>query len=150
MWGTTEERFLRLRAEPNENGCTLFGSAPRDDRYSYFTVDGSLVPAHRYAWERENGPVPDGLVVDHVHKAGCRSKACVNTAHLEPVTQSENILRGCLPQVMRDKAALITHCPKGHAYDEANTRVYKNNRRCRACARDRERAKRETRMEVIA
>ena len=29
--------------------------------------------------------------------------------------------------------AAKTHCPQGHAYDEANTYVYKRRRYCRAC-----------------
>lgn len=35
-----------------------------------------------------------------------------------------------------------THCPNGHAYDEANTRYEKDgSRKCRACDRERHRAK---------
>jgi hypothetical protein len=37
--------------------------------------------------------------------------------------------------------ARITHCPQGHPYDEANTRMYEGRRYCRACARERARAR---------
>lgn len=45
--------------------------------------------AHRVAWELANGPIPDGLEVDHL----CRVRHCVNPEHLEPVTRAENIRR---------------------------------------------------------
>lgn len=39
--------------------------------------------------------------------------------------------------------AVVTHCPRGHAYDEANTRVYNGCRHCLACAREKARERRE-------
>lgn len=46
--------------------------------------------AHRIAYELFVGDVPKGLVLDHI----CRNRVCVNPAHLEPVTQGENLRRG--------------------------------------------------------
>lgn len=48
--------------------------------------------AHRIFWERDNGPVPAGLDLDHL----CRNRACVNPVHLEPVTRSQNLRRSPL------------------------------------------------------
>ncbi len=38
---------------------------------------------------------------------------------------------------LRARAALITHCPKGHPYDEANTMIHQGKRVCRRCNADR-------------
>lgn len=42
--------------------------------------------AHRYAWERSRGPIPDGKVIDHV----CWNRACVNVEHLRLATTAQN------------------------------------------------------------
>lgn len=54
--------------------------------YGWLSAD----PAHRLTYEAAVGPIPAGLVIDHL----CRNPWCVNPAHLEPVTQKENVHRG--------------------------------------------------------
>lgn len=97
--------------------------------YGRFYVDGHTVGAHRWAYESLVGPIPDGLVLDHL----CRTPACVNPAHLEPVTQRENLLRGdTLPAAQ----ARRSHCKHGHPYVESNLRYRRDgSRQCRECDR---------------
>lgn len=79
--------------------------------------------AHRLMYEHLVGPIPEGLVLDHL----CRNTRCVNPEHLDPVTNVENVRRAM---------ALITECPHGHPYSDENTyRCPNGNRRCRECHR---------------
>ncbi|MCG7285380.1 HNH endonuclease [Cellulomonas sp. ACRRI] len=85
--------------------------------------------AHRVAWEATNGPIPDGLVLDHV----CRVRHCVRPDHLEPVTDGENTRRGIGPSALNSRK---TKCSKGHPFTPENTRVVGDGRRsCWTCTR---------------
>lgn len=61
----------------------------RSTGYGRINIDRSNIGAHRFAYELLVGPIPEGLQIDHL----CRVRACVNPAHLEPVTVSENVRR---------------------------------------------------------
>jgi hypothetical protein len=143
MRATACERFDAKCADPDENGCVLWTGTRDALGYGRFFHLGRLVKPYRFAWERDHGPIPSGLEIDHL----CRVPACVNPEHLEPVTHQENVRRGRLAQTNSERAARITHCPRGHAYDEFNTYRSKTGaRRCRTCSRafDRVRRPRKT------
>jgi len=57
--------------------------------YGDFRKGNKVLRAHRYSFEMANGPLTDGLVLDHL----CNNKACVNPDHLEEVLNSENTRR---------------------------------------------------------
>ena len=79
---------------------------------------------HRIAYEHYIGEIPPGMQLDHL----CRNQICCNPQHMEVVTPSENTKR------QDHKERRKTHCPKGHEYNEKNTRVTKaGKRQCRAC-----------------
>lgn len=100
--------------------------------YTSLMVNGKQWLAHRWAWTSERGPIPYGLVIDHL----CKNRSCVNTKHLEPVTQGVNILRGVSPTA---KNSIKTHCKNGHEFTIENTMISnlarrkKPTRKCRAC-----------------
>ena len=109
----------------------LWLGSPKDDRYGGFWLNGRTIRAHRYAYVLAYGPIPTGMVVDHVKAKGCTSTLCVAPDHLEAVTDGENIRRGDTGRRMRTK----THCPQGHPYSGRNLYVSpRGARKCRACA----------------
>jgi hypothetical protein len=71
-------------------GCWVWGLALDNDGYGRAQVGPVKRLAHRVEYERRVGPIPPGLVIDHL----CRNRACVNPDHLEPVAQVVNIRRG--------------------------------------------------------
>ena len=106
--------------------CWLWTGRLRKDGYANFSFEGRHVLAHRFAYELEIGPIPDGLTLDHL----CRVRHCVRPDHLEPVTQAENVKRG--QTGWHNK--LKTHCKNGHPFNETNTTIPPDGyRRCRLC-----------------
>jgi len=97
--------------------------------YGMVNRDGYAGHAHRWVYMRHVGEIPDGLQLDHL----CRNRDCVNPAHLEPVTQRENVLRGVAPTAAN---AQKTSCKRSHPFDDENTYFFPDGRRaCRTCQR---------------
>jgi hypothetical protein len=128
---TTDVMTLVLQKsipEPN-SGCWLWELATYESGYGALAVGARQGHAHRFAYEAVFGPVPSGLVLDHL----CRTRCCCNPHHLEAVTQSINLLRSPL----MDRKSHLTHCKRGHAFTPENTRIRSDgSRACRACARE--------------
>ena len=86
--------------------------------------------AHRLAYEQLVGPIPEGMVLDHL----CRVRRCVNPEHLEVVDRRTNNRRGV---GFAGQNAAKTHCPQGHPYSEENlVNLASGFRRCKQCKRD--------------
>jgi len=123
--------------------CLLWSGTINRKGYGTISIANVHRLVHRVMWQLEVGPIPDGLCIDHVRAHGCRHRNCANVAHLEPVTNRENLLRG---DTITAACAAATHCPKGHPYDEANTyRKPRGDRNCRTCHRERMRQLRAVR-----
>lgn len=114
-------------------GCWIWQWTIARNGYGFTKVAGKTRHAHRVYYERHVGPVPDGLTLDHLY----RNRACVNPAHLEPVTIRENTLRGEGPSA---RNAAKTHCKYGHECTPENTHMRPSgSRSCRVCLRERQR-----------
>lgn len=140
----SEQVWASIYPEPN-TGCWLWGGRLDKDGYgAYVTRALPMSSAHRQIFSILVGPIPLGLELDHL----CRTRPCVNPAHLEVVTAEENKrrrtadslrtnLRRDLPRPIRPDAA--THCTRGHEYTPENTAYSrkpdrkKPTRVCRAC-----------------
>lgn len=120
-------------------GCKIWHGA-RVKNYGAINLRGKLRRTHRVAWEAVNGPVPEGLELDHICHTNsdcaagpeCPHRPCWNPEHLEPVTHLENVLRGTSPSARHHGA---THCIRGHEFTPENTYVIPSvgKRQCRTC-----------------
>lgn len=124
-------RFL-AKARPDPDGCWEWSGSMSGTGYGLFSFSGRYHLAHRWIVETMRGPIPAGLVIDHL----CANPKCVYPFHLEVVSQSENVRRGRSPDASRAMQSAKTHCPSGHPYSGANLYVIPGSggRACRACA----------------
>lgn len=151
-WHPSEETRTKLRLAWNRrrsrlpgfwdrviktDGCWVWGRGLTGAGYGEFQVGGRVFLTHRYAYELVNGPIPQGLELDHL----CRNRRCVRPDHLEAVTPRVNQHRG---EGFSGVNHRKTHCVNGHLLAGPNLQVQQTGlrvgrRRCAACHRERRR-----------
>ncbi len=94
-----EERVVPVLVIAPLGECWVWVARLNRNGYGRLHHGGCERMAHRLSYEVHVGPIPDGLLLDHL----CRVRCCVNPAHLEPVTHRENTLRGKALLFGRDK-----------------------------------------------
>ncbi len=80
----------RLFAATDRSGsCWNWTRCVSDDGYPVSWLNGRKRNAATLMFELMVSPIPAGMQLDHT----CRNPRCVNPAHLEPVTPTENLRR---------------------------------------------------------
>ncbi len=104
-------------------------------RYGQIGINDKVEYVHRAAWIARHGPIPPETPYV-LHR--CDNPPCWADEHLFLGTHQDNMDDAVAKGRTTKGRVLVTHCPHGHLYDEANTYVKPTGwRACRACARAR-------------
>lgn len=109
--------------------CWIWKASDQGNGYGQFWTGKRVMVAHKFLYELMKGPVPIGLVLDHL----CRNRRCVNPDHLEIVTFKENLLRG---KFADGRFRRSNFCKNGHEYTVENTWRYPLGKKCRICNKE--------------
>lgn len=122
FWAKVDKNGPIPAEAPDLGPCWIWtGGLLAHSGYGHFWRRGlPKIMAHRWSYTGLVGLIPEGLEIDHL----CRVPACVNPAHLEPVTHDEN---------MKRRSAAQTHCTNGHELVEPNLYFVKGRRVCKKC-----------------
>lgn len=109
-------------------GCMEWTGSTLHTGYGQVGFRGKLQVAHRAFWVFMGNPDPEGFDLDHL----CRNRKCINPAHLELVSRSENLRRGFIAR----------GCKNGHEFSEDGfSTVHRKDGttelRCKICHRAR-------------
>lgn len=129
--GDIEARFWSKVTKTDT--CWLWTGFVSDTGYGIFSIGKRLMKAHHFLVGRP----PVGREWHHQ----CAVRRCVRPSHLLLVTRLEHRREDGAPQADHFRAR--THCPQGHPYDAVNTYLWRGERICRTCRRDRAARRRE-------
>lgn len=82
---TIEDRFFEKTTEAGD--CLIWTGSLTHNGYGQLRAEGRMIRAHRWIWEQAHGPIPAGMVVDHLEHC---DRACVEVDHLRLATATEN------------------------------------------------------------
>lgn len=118
---------LTKRCIKVSNGCLEWSGAKKKG-YGMTTSGGKFYRTHRLMWILHYGDIPNDKQINHT----CDNSICSNIEHLYLGTHDQNVRDMILRK--RHRNSRKTHCQRGHAFDEKNTRTTSLGARvCRKC-----------------
>lgn len=116
-------------------GCHIWTGARTQNGYpTGGDGHGRVAGIHRIRYEREVGPIPEGMELDH-YVCDNGAGGCCNPLHCRPVTRRENLLRS---NGIASAKMANAHCPQGHPLTNDNLVMgdlrNRGLRRCKTCA----------------
>ena len=88
--------------------CWVWTGGTNTQGYGIANFAGRKHLAHRVMYEREVGPIPEGLEIDHL----CSVHGCVRPDHLEAVTHLVNVRRGKKTKLTKELIEAIRIDPR--------------------------------------
>lgn len=122
-------RLMSKCVRDEATGCLVFSGRLRCG-YGQLSIRRlGAFAAHRCSYTHARGPIPAGMVIDHL----CRNRACCNPDHLEAVFQAVNLKRGG-EALMKARTGdpSVYACKKGHRRFAIGSR---GRRYCMECNR---------------
>lgn len=132
-------RFM-ARVEISSNNCWNWCGPLNKGGYGLSSIDGKRTLAHRAFWLFDQGPIPDGMDLDHL----CRNRNCINPAHMEIVTRSVNLRRG-----FEARGCKNGHPFNGDDFSIVNRSDGSTERRCKICHRARNKKEKRKKKSML-
>lgn len=99
--GQVVRQLVRLGDSPGD--CWQWLGRVQPNGYGKKQFHGKTVLAHRWVYEQLLGPIPAGLVINHL----CSNRACVNPHHLEVTDTAGNARHGAGASLTADQVRAI-------------------------------------------
>lgn len=110
--------YIWNKIQPDSSGCWIW-TGLLIEGYGQQQFEKKCWRAHRLVYTLIKGPIPHGLVADHL----CNMKNCVNPLHIQLVTTQENVSRS-------NTGRRASYCKNGHNTSFLGSRSGGNCKQC--------------------
>ena len=127
----------QLQKVPNSSKCIEWNGTISKMGYAVCYKDFKQYRVARLLMLGIYKSIDNNLVIDHI----CNNRSCVNTAHLQVLTNKQNVLKGSGVTALNLNK---THCKRGHELSGYNLKKRPLGRSCRKCINDMAKLRRDS------